>query len=523
VTEAVLEPMAEKEHHVYGAVAELFAPFEEDAWEEGQYLIKLKGSRRPSKEYLCEGPAGTGKSHGALEYVHTCCVFWPGIRVIFLRQTRSTLAESILVEWEEEILGSGHPAITGTAERENRRSYTFPEGFNPYTGEVGRSHVFCSGLDDPRKTFSTQFDLIVLFEGIEASLEAWTLMVRANRNWKMPYQQRLLETNPGPRLSWINLRPDEPDTLMLRLLSRHCDNPVYWDRDAPGETEFQGEMIKGAPTQNGAEYLDDLSRLPGAVRDRMYLGKWVSEEGLVWPQFNRAIHEVNADAVPDDARWYVGSMDFGYRNPGSLNIWAIDKEKRAYRVAEVYKTEKILDWWAAVVDELDDLWPLTAIICDSARPDDIAALNTRLGKKRGRRLAHIAQPCKKRGTADEKGQRQLFGLDHVRDALDPSQPGGPRMFFVRNALLKGRDEAVAKRRMPTDGVQEMEAYSFLKHQDGKPDREHPDPACADHSCDNIRYFATWLWPRGGPKEPPPPKFPPGTYGHDWSKDLRGLA
>jgi phage terminase large subunit len=509
VTEALLE--APPENHVFGAVAELFAPFDEASWEENGYLVDLKRECRPPKEYLVEGPAGTGKSHGVLEYVLQCCLAWPGIRVLFLRQTRATLAESILVEWEQAILGEAHPAITGTATRENRKSYTFPEAWNPYTRTFGRTHVVIGGLDKPSKSFSTQYDMIVLFEGIEVALDTWVLMPRANRNWHMPFQQRIVETNPGPVRHWLNLRPDEDDTLMHRLCSRHKDNPVYWDH------------VEECWTAIGEEYVEgDLKRLPGAVYDRMYLGKWVSEEGLVWPTFDRAIHEIDQDDVPDDARWCVGSMDFGYRNPGSLNVWAIDKRKRAFRVAEVYKTGWIIDKWAEVIDEIDDMFGFTAIICDNARPDDISALNTRLGAKRGRGMAHIAQPCKKRG-GDDKGQRQLFGLDHVRDALDPTQEGGPRMFFVRNSLLKGRDEGLARRRAPTDTVQEIEAYSFQKHADGKPDREHPDPMCADHGCDNVRYFATWLWPREGPAEPPLPNFPVGTYGHEWADELRGIV
>lgn len=489
---------------VYGAVADLFDTFKPEAWVEP--LVELKREARPPKETLIEGPAGTGKSHGVLEWVNQCCLHWPGIRVLFLRQTRATLAESVLVEWEEEILGQGHPAITGTAKALNRNSYTYPIGYNPYTGSEGRSHVVLRGLDDPKKTFSTQFDIIVLFEGIEASLESWLLMTRANRNNKMPFQCRIVETNPGPTRHWLNLRPDEPDSPMRRLLSRHHDNPAYWDFDRDTWTAFGKEYVEG-----------DLKNLPGAIRARMYEGKWVSEEGLVWPQFDRAVHCISKSEVPDDISMYIGSMDFGFNNPGSLNIWAVDSKKRAYRVAEVYRTGWNIKKWAEVAVELDKEFKLTALICDSAAPGDIDLLNDHLCKSG--RTSRIAQKCSKK---QDDGTRQLFGLDHVRAALNPNQDGGPRLFFVTDSLRYGQDSKCQIQRRPTDTVQEIEGYSFLKHEDGKPDREKPDPACPDHGCDNVRYMATWLWPRALFKEGQRPAYQEGTYGALWSEEL-GVA
>jgi phage terminase large subunit len=488
--------------NVYGAVSELFDVFDVEAWEEGAYLDEIKDEHRPAKERLIEGPAGTGKSHGVLEWVNAVCTTWAGVRILFLRQTRATLAESVLVEWEESILGLDHPAITGTADKKNRASYTYPEGWNPYTKQVGMSHIVLSGLDDPKKTFSTQYDIIILYEGIESSLESWLLMTRANRNNKMPFQCRIVETNPGPTRHWLNLRPDEDGSIMKRLMSRHKDNPAYWDHEVGDWTKFGREYVEG-----------DLKNLPGAIKDRMYFGKWISEEGLVWPQFNRAVHCIEADAVPLQITSYVGSMDFGFRNPGSLNIWAIDTEKRAYRVAEVYKTGWIIDKWAEVICELDDEFPLSDIICDSARPDDIASINQRLGGKRGRNLSHIARPCSKK---QDNGTRQLFGLDHVRDALDPKTGGGPAIFFVNQSLRYGQDRECAKRRMPTDTVQEIEAYSFHKHEDGKVDKESPNQSTGDHGCDNVRYLATWLWPRNVTRELATPKYGVGTFGREWN-------
>ena len=84
-------------------------------------------------EVLLEGPAGTGKTRALLEYVYWCCRTFPGIRVLFIRKTRASLTESVLVTWEQKVLPD-HACITGTASAENRRSYTFPWDANRVYG-----------------------------------------------------------------------------------------------------------------------------------------------------------------------------------------------------------------------------------------------------------------------------------------------------------------------------------------------------------------------------------------------------
>ena len=79
-------------------------------------------------ELLLEGPAGTGKTRALLEWVNYLCEKYAGIRVLMLRQTRESLTESVLVEWESEVLWPGHPAIHGSSSRNTRQNYHYPNG-----------------------------------------------------------------------------------------------------------------------------------------------------------------------------------------------------------------------------------------------------------------------------------------------------------------------------------------------------------------------------------------------------------
>lgn len=505
---------------VYGAVAELFKPLQAAAWEEGAEYVKLKPEFKPPREYLIDGPAGTGKSHGVLRAVLHCCTRWPGIRVLFVRQVRSSLAESILTEWEEGVLGEGHPAIIGTADRERRMHYSFPKAWNPYTESYGRSRVVCAGLDNPVKLFSTQWDIIVMFEAIEVIYDSWLKSFRGNRNFKMPWQWRLAETNPGPARHWLNLRPEEPESIMVRLLSIHQDNPAFYDH-ATGEW-----------TEKGADYIENLEALPeGTTKDSHLYGKWVSEGGLVWPQFSRSIHCISYQQVPDDADWYVASMDFGYSHAGVVNVWAIDSKLRCFRVAEVYKSGWTIEEWADAVCQLDQMFNLAALVCDSARPDDIKSLNLRLARHRGQPIRGIAQRCYKKPDTGG-GARQLFGLDLVREMLTPTKgwrPSGKeelaegvRLFFVDNVHVFGIDLELQKRRKPISTIEEIESYAFPKDEDGNPMAERPDKDAVDDGCDTIRYLATWLDRRQKAK-PPEKKYEPGTNAWRWAQRAKKQA
>ena len=73
---------------------------------------------------------------------------------------------------------------------------------------------------------------------------------------------------------------------MTRLLSRHVDNP---------------SLTKA--------YLKNLERLSGARYERLFKGRWVSEEGLVYDEWDPAIHMIEAEDVPD-LKWHFGSVDW---------------------------------------------------------------------------------------------------------------------------------------------------------------------------------------------------------------------
>ena len=90
-------------------------------------------------------------------------------------------------------------------------------------------------------TSNGRADTCTVFEAVECSANSLELLLRTLRNGVMPYQQQLLDTNPGPFTHHLNQSCNAGT--ITRILSRHEDNPLLWDVDANGWTEFGRRYI----------------------------------------------------------------------------------------------------------------------------------------------------------------------------------------------------------------------------------------------------------------------------------------
>lgn len=475
-----------KKYQPHGAAAALFE--------------SLAREKKP-RFILIEGPANTGKTLALCYYTFTLCSLFKGIRVLWIRDTKKSLAQSVQVTFEERVLPRHHHLRHEKVTRQGRESYRF----RGTDAEI----VLC-GADNPTRTFSMEYDVIVVFEAHEITQDFWELLFRANR-WKvLPWQQMICDTNPASEYHWLNQWFDEGEyrnlprdvPKKLRLLSRHEDNPFITEDD-----------------------LETLRSMTGARRARLYEGKWVSEEGQVWENFRRDLHIVDFQLDQEAARmlgappyprddqgrlkfaWTFISIDWGFTNPGCMGVWGVDADKRLYLVEEIYRTKMGKDWWADRFVELVNKWGCSAATADPEDAASIDLFNSRVARRPNGDL--FVSKAKNSKTA---------GIDLVRDLLEPQKDGLPRILFRRETLLQGRDEELARQRKPLCTVQEVGSYVFPKHEDGKPDKEEPDKLCADHGCDQTRYAAMFVEDNDLTPERGGGKFAPGTYGADWDMD-----
>lgn len=394
-------------------------------------------------EALVEGPAGTGKSRGILEYVNWCADQYPGVRVLLARKTRASMSQSVLVTWEDHVHAGGHESLNGSS-RHHRSTYKYRNG----------SEVVVAGLDDPERIKSTEFDVVYINEATEVTLNDWEMVVGRLRNGKMPWQQAIADCNPDTPMHWLNRRADAG--MMQRLLSRHRDNPRYF-------------TVDGQRTAEGDGYLKKLDRLTGVRGLRLRDGKWAAAEGVVYDTYDPATHLIDRFDIPDE--WErIRCIDFGYTNPFTCQWWALDGDRRMYLYREVYGTRRLVEDWAATINKLSAGETYASTIADHDAGDR-ATLD-----KYGIHTVAAHKPVK-------------TGIELVQSRMRIEDDGRPRIMLLRDTLHQA-DQDLLDDRKPTCLIEELPGYAYPPGRDGKPNREEPIKD-GDHGCDAMRYAVAW--------------------------------
>ena len=449
--------------------------------------------------YLFQGRAGTGKSMAIGEWVRVMCERFPGLRVLVLRLERARLTNSWMVTWEDKVLGPGHPALGGR-KREGRSAYYFPVGWN------GRqSTVVLMDLSDPEKTFSSEWDIILINEVVEIpSADNVSALWRGVRGGVGPVQAIIMDCNPGNEFHWANQWAIKGT--IARFDTTWKDNPLYWSRDN-GKWKLDIETTEWTPVESGAgyteagrKYISPLGKnLTPEMRRRLYLGEWGSAIGRIlhtFTQCNVVQMHVSYDTrrhtwvigMPpghplgevDIESWVVG-YDWGDASPGAMQLWGVDKGNRMYMVHEVYRTRKNADWWADIAYGWHEKYTLDAIYCDDAAIDAIYLFNKRFASKnkKGEAFARAA----KKGHVEPGNDRVRFMMmDGPTD-----KPGvlAPRLYINEFALQEGEDPALENK--PTCTRQEIPGYVYRDQGPKDPVFEVPARDSADHGIDAMRY------------------------------------
>lgn len=406
--------------------------------------------RRRDPEVLLSGPAGTGKSRAALEKLHAMMLANPGARGLIVRKTLVSLGSTGLVTWREKVaaesIAAGHVVWYGGSQQE-AAAYRYSNG----------STVVVGGLDKAEKVMSSEYDVIFVQEATELSINDWEALTTRLRNGVISFQQLLADCNPSAPTHWLKQRADRGDTLMLH--SRHEDNPVLFSPD-------------GTLTMVGQDYIGKLDRLTGVRFHRLRHGRWVAAEGLIYEEYDPAVHLVDRFPIPDSwTRWWA--VDFGYTNPFVLQCWAEDPDGRLYLYREIYFTRRLVEDHARQILSIvapGGAWiepRPRAIICDHDA-EDRATLERHLG------MSTVAA----RKTVSD-------GIQAVQARYRPAGDGKPRLFLLRDSVVE-RDPALEEAKKPCSTSEEVPGYIW-DQTEGKPPKEVPVKE-NDHGCDGLRYM-----------------------------------
>lgn len=494
--------------------------------------VELFKSR--AREILCESGAGTGKSFSLMWHARITAEQYPGCKLVFAMATRKALGDTVLPEFEAEVLGMDHHAIYGTAQPNTRYSYRWDNG----------AEIVLVGLDAKAasRKLSAKYDKLYIFQAEQVSLGPVHKLQSRLRGFRTDAHQTILDCNPGPAFHWLNIRGDQvvcsrndptvelhPDPQvraqgtcpwfgeeqpdgkcpkcgaetqerMLRLRYRHQDNPLLWDH------------AKRDWTPEGRDYMATLNQLTGVERERLLFHRWVSATGLAVPEYDPLRHIWDPETTPlPRFDYFVGALDWGHRSPGTFQVWGYSKAFGAMiLVAEVYKKGWTFDIWAGVIEELVQEFDVDssvgrqglfrAIVADPADPvGSIQMLNDRL-----RRFSN--HPSMAFVSAADK--RRLPGLNAVREGFRDD-----RIFLSKHSLRGGVDQALRDAMQPVRLHEELTSLVWREPNEGQPEKEEFDPLLADHAFDTLRYAKMLI--DSGDLTPPREGWQPpvGTVGH----------
>ena len=308
-------------------------------------------------EVLLVGAAGTGKTRAILERINELCLRFPGVRALICRETREACTESILVTLERDVLSPTMPGMQRQQARNNRQHYEYANG----------SLIVVGGLDKPEKLYSTEWDIVYVAEAIETTEHAWELFARAMRNHAIPlgarsrgpkkdneeqaldpdgrplfWTQRIADTNPGAPGHWLNRRAGKRSAgkRMARLKTFHTDNPSL-----------------------SADYLDGLRALTGHRRARLFEGRWVAGDNVVYGEFDESRHVVAPFAVPRAWPWWV-AFDPGRDHPAAVLWFTLSPNHTLYVADEVYGSGLSLGDIAKAIHERNEGRAIQAMYAD---------------------------------------------------------------------------------------------------------------------------------------------------------------
>lgn len=391
-------------------------------------------------EVLLSGPAGTGKSRACLEKLNTLALLFPGMRGLIVRKTLASLGSTALVTWRKFIIKEATEAnqveyYGGSAEEAPQYRYS--------NGSV----ITIGGLDKATKIMSAEYDVIYVQEAIELTEDDWESLTTRLRNWRIPFQQLIGDTNPSSNTHWLKKRSE-----LTILESRHEDNPQLFD-------------TAGQVTEKGRVYINKLDKLTGPRRLRLRYGLWVAAEGLVYEDYyDEAIHLIDRFEIPEDwARYWV--VDFGYTNPFIWQAWAENHDGVLFRYAEIYKTKLLVEDAAKQILELTENEPTpSAIICDHDA-EDRATLHRHLG---------MSTVAANKTVSD--------GIQAVQVRFKER-----RAFYLKHSLIE-KDEALVEASKPTCTEEEITGYIWDNRVSVATGLKEVPFKKDDHGMDTTRYL-----------------------------------
>lgn len=292
--------------------------------------------QRGEYEALYGGAAGGGKSDAlvieALRQVNI-----PHYKALILRKTYPQLTELI-----EKSLNYYKAAVPAAKYNDSKRVWTFPSGAKIYFGSMQHAK-------DKTNYQGKAYDYIAFDELTHFTFEEYSYMFSRNRpngNGTRVYIRA--SANPGGvGHAWVKERfitaapPMTPIEQRVSVImpSGAAHEMRRYRIFVPSTVFDNSKLLEANP-----DYLASLALLPEAERNALLYGDWNSFSGQVFAEWRddaehytdrKGTHVIDPFVVPKEWKIYRG-FDWGYAKPFSVGWYAVDYDRRIYRIRELY-------------------------------------------------------------------------------------------------------------------------------------------------------------------------------------------
>ena len=297
---------------------------------------QIEFMRRWEDEALYGGAAGGGKSDAlvaeALRQVHI-----PHYKGLIIRKTFPQLAELV-----DKTLNYYTRAFPRAVYNSSRHCWTFPSGAKIYFGSLQHTK-------DRLRYQGQAYDYIAFDELTHFTFDEYSYLFSRNRpNGPGTRCYMRATANPGGiGHGWVKERFITPAPAMTTVWEDvKIRFPDGREESRQKSRIFVPSTVFDNPQllENDPEYITRLAALPEAERNALLYGNWDSFSGQVFTEWRNDpdhyhdrinTHVIAPFKVPSD--WTIWcSMDWGFRKPFSVGWYAVDYEKRIYRIREYY-------------------------------------------------------------------------------------------------------------------------------------------------------------------------------------------
>lgn len=420
-------------------------------------------------EALYGGAAGGGKSDCALaEALRQVNI--PHYRGLILRKTFPQLTE--LMDRSTELYTRAFPDAQFS---ESRHVWTFSSGAKIYFGSLqypkdrlnyqGKRYDF---IDFDELTQFRWEEYSYLFSRNRPNGPGTRCYIRAQANpggvghgW---VKERFITAGPPMRTIW--------DPVTIRLPNGR-EERRWSSRIFVPSTVFDNRIL----LENDPAYLTRLASMPEQERRALLYGDWDSFSGQVFTEWRndpvhyrdrRGTHVIAPFRVPEEWRIWR-SFDWGYSRPFSCGWYAVDHERRLYRIRELYG--------CTGTPNVGVRW----------EPAQVARAIRRIEDEdpnlRGRRVLGVGDPAIWAGA----------GMESIGSLMEREQ-----VYFERgeNARMDGKMQIHHRLAFDEDGIPMLYIFDTCRHfirtfpslVYDETDVEDVDTAGEDHIYDELRYI-----------------------------------